>query len=243
MSASEQRQLAIGARLGASPYFTPATGTAIAVYVARPRVKLTATMIQDGIDNALATLGAAVIVQMPTGSEGEKSSASVRLKETYVVRVIENPLINMGTSGTSKSAEDIRDAVMLNLHHFLFQQIGAILTISAHPFAPNLDKLFIAKKLVVYDVFFEMSVGLKPLAKTPDPLIGVEAGIATLTPTGGSAIYYTTDGTYPAPSTAAYPSTAQLYENPFAVTSGTQVLAVAYLPNLLASNEAFLRVP
>jgi len=242
MSASEGRQLAIAARLGADPYFTPATGTAIPVKVARPRASLSGTMIQDSINQALAKLGATAIVQMPTGAKGKKSSGSVMFDEVYVVRIFENPTINMGANGTGKSAEDIRDAVMLTLHHFFFQEIGASLTISEHPFAPNLSKVFIDAKLVVYDVFFEISVGLKAIPKTPDPGISADGLTVTLTPTSGSAIYYTTDGTYPAPSTAAYPSTAQLYATPFAVASGIQVKAVAYLPNLKASNAASLIV-
>jgi hypothetical protein len=56
--------------------------------------------------------------------------------------------------------------------------------------------------------------------------VGSNATLSSIT--GGAAIYYTLDGSWPANSTTVNPAT-NLYNSPFAVTTGQIVRATGYL--------------
>ncbi|MDR1304465.1 MAG: chitobiase/beta-hexosaminidase C-terminal domain-containing protein [Verrucomicrobiales bacterium] len=230
VSPLERLQLDTAARLDAA-----ARLRYVPVNTVRPRENLDATLIQQTINNALAGLlqrngkaGVAIFVGMPTAANDDQLPGP-NLQVTLGVRVIENPLVNMGATGTLQSAEEVALIVLNELHQLNLGLNGAVLYADKNCLAPDLSR---ETSAVIYDCYLRMGLGLKPCYRAMTPRIDVDGDTATLTAADGDAIYYTLDGDYPSPSAAT------LYHGAFPVQPGTLVRAVAYSPTLAASNCA-----
>lgn len=250
----ERLQLDMGAIAQAAPYFGN-----VSVTVNRPRASNTAVMIQDEIDKALLGLvekngaaGAAIVVDMPEGEAPHPESPGPDLLLLCKVRVIENPLINMGPTGTLKSAEDLMLAVLNLFQGRFFQDSGSAMTTDREAYVPMLA--YIDQGMVGYECRFRMRMGLAGPKKTPMPVISGNA-IDGVTIVGAGAIYFSTDGSYPTPTngTALNPPVLDDAGNPIFddqgnpifgeavpinVAAGTLVRAVAYQNNQQASDLA-----
>jgi hypothetical protein len=236
-SVLEQLQLDIGAIVQSAVYFNN-----VPVTIVRPRADLTATMIQTRIDQALQGLtsqnggtGVAVVVDMPQGDVPQPDIPGPQLYLLCPIRVIENPLINMGAGGTLKSCEDLGLAVLNLFAPRFFQDSGSSIVPDKNAMEPNRD--YLQRNLVAYDVRLRMKMGLQGPAKTPMPAISgsVASGVTILVPSGAT-IYYTLDGSYP---WSGNPTALLLASpDPITVTTGTLVRAVATMPNQLASDLA-----
>lgn len=243
MNASQQLQLDVYGRLSAATYFSD-----ISVYLVRPRSKSEALLLQTKIDNALAGLekkngksGVAVRVEMPffevPGSDRELPGPYG--ERVVTVRVIENPLINMSDLGTGKSAEDIYDAVLSELHDFAPRPYDILY--ADRRAAEPVEEL-VKEGKVAYDVSVRQKGGTNPPPKAAQPTIAqVVSNVTLASTTSGAAIYYTVAGgddpgglasSYPWPENPA----AILYSAPFAVTVGDQIRAVAYATGYHASD-------
>lgn len=234
MSPLEQDQADFAARLDADAYFAD-----VGIYLLRPRANLAATAIIQGIEAALNCLslkggkgGAAVTVLMPTGDSPDGNVGGPELEERITVRVQELPLTNMGAQGTLKSAESIALEVLRLLHHF--RSGGQVWYADNQALTPNLE--FAPK--VTYDVTFRRKLVLGTRPKAAMPMLTPEDGAAPQTVTieaaAGAAIYYTLDGSYPAPGAPG----STLYTAPVEVAAATIVRAVAYETGKAASNCA-----
>lgn len=234
MSPLERDQADFAARLSADPYFAD-----IGVYLFRPRANLAATAIVQGIEAALNCFalkagkgGAAVTVLMPTADAADGNVPGPELEERLTVRVQELPLTNMGAKGTLKSAEQIAIEVARLLH--LFQSGGQVWRADTGALTPSLE--FAPK--ITYDVNFRRRLPLAPRTKAALPLITPDEGAtpveASIAAAPGAAIYYTLDGSLPAPGAAG----STLYSAPVAVASAALLRAVAYETGKAASNVA-----
>ena len=232
MSPLERDQADFATRMNASAYFAD-----IGVYVFRPRENLTATLITQRIQQALACLakkagkgGAAVSVLMPTADTPEGNVRGPELEERIIVRVQEDPLVNMGATGTLKSAESIALEVLQLFHHF--RSGGQIWYADTNSLTPNLE--FPGK--VTYDVAFRRKLPLAVPEKSTMPMLSPESGTApqtiTITAVAGAAIWYSLDGSYPAPDAEA----SVLYTEPIELAAPAILRAVAYEPYKQASN-------
>lgn len=256
----EQVQLDMGARLQAHPYFAN-----VPIFVMRPRVAGVATMIQEQINTILSgggiaaqngKLGAAILVDLPTGDVPNLETVGPDIRLGFAVRVFENPLINMGAQGTGISAEDLMLSVLNLNHRWFIQRMGSTMICDKTPFRAL--KEFLAKKILAYDCQFILRMQLQGPVKTPIPIItGDSVNGVTITGIPGAQVWYTLDGTYPWSGNAA----AILLDMPLGTeneeiieaennqvivvdspliqaATGTLVQAVAYKANQQASDLA-----
>ena len=229
----EQFQLDCAARLSSESYFED-----VSVFVIRPRSSAEALLLQTKLDQALSgqaltggKCGVTCTVQMPSAEVPEPNLPGPVFDAALVVRVIENPVINMGPTGTGKSAEDAALAVIGALHQFALENLAV--TASKNALEPQAGELLSGK--VVYDCHFTRRFGLPQQAKVA-PVSITESGalpavVVTLEcATAGAAIYYTLDGSYPTPAAGT------LYGEPFTVTTACKLRATAFLEGLSGSN-------
>lgn len=231
--ALQQLQLDIAAMLKADELFA-----GVQVIVSRPRDAEDATLIQSNIDNALAGWvtvetgetykgGLAVIVMM---SEGEVPAPNVpgpQLELVQTVRVVENPLVNMGADGTQITAEQGALNVLSTLHHW--NPGYGVLTADSR----NALKEVNLEGKVAYDVRFRRDAGTTPRTFVQRPQITIGGSLASITcGTSGAAIYYTLDGSAPSPSTGTLVTTTIDVSE----LTGSTLRAAAFKTGLRASD-------
>lgn len=223
----EQLQLDITGRLDSLPGFLY-----VPVKSIRPRSEAEALLIQTEIDKTLAGLeqkngkgGATAIVQMPTLDVENPDIPGPDLVVTTVVRVLENPQINMGDAGTQSSAETLGLLGLAGLHQW-DPGDGNPLFARGRAMEPNLD----FDGLVGYDILIQCRLGIQPEASVPEPALTLYSGTAALScPLSGAEIRYTLDGSFPGPA-------ATLYASPFSVGAAKLLRAAAYKDGLLPSH-------
>lgn len=209
----------------------------VPLYVSRPRSEDDALQIVSDIDAALAGMttkagksGLAVIVLLPLAEVPEPDVPGPQLELILTLRVIELPLVNMGSTGTGITAEQCALNILQSLH--LWNRGTQVLTADRKAITPRSEDGKIS-----YDVKLRQRQGMSMQAKCQRPVITNSAGMITLsTGTSGAALYYTTDGSTPAASNAA----ATLYSAPFATPdAGTELRVMATKANLASSDIAF----
>jgi len=176
--------------------------------------------------------GASIEVLMPSLSSALPDTAGpvCTLEQKFLVK--EQPTVNQGANGTGLSAEQI--AVNIAQTFQLFFLGGPI---QGFYTAPSFYEYAAAPKDVLYVpllVTLRATFALTPLTRTATPAASAAAETVTLTdqqPGGGSALYYTTDGSFPG---AGNPN-ATVYTTPFTVASGTVVRTAAYHGGLQGS--------
>lgn len=239
MSPLERLQADLYGRLEADDYFDD-----VGVFLLRPREQESFAQIQSRVDQALAGLvkrggkaGAAVMVLMPTADAIDRNAPGPLLNFQIVVRVVELPVINMGTSGSLKSAEEIALRVHQLGHHFNPGRGGTLLS---HPDAltPAADEK--DDRRVVIDCRFELRGGVAAVGKVARPSITPAAGgsvpqsVTLACATAGAALWYTLDDSLPTPGNTA----ATLYSGAFNVSSAATLRVGAFATDLLPSDVA-----
>lgn len=180
--------------------------------------------------------GASIEVLMPTlkGALADSAGPVCTLEQRFLVK--EQPTINQGANGTGLSAEQI--AVQIAQTFQLFFLGGGLQGFYAAPtfyryLEPSSNAPFVALEVTLHATF-----QLTALARTLTPAVSVTGETVTLIdqqPGGGSALFYTTDGSFPGGGNAA----ALPYTAPFAVAGGTLVRTAAYngaLPGSMIDN-------
>lgn len=230
----ETLQADLHARLAADPFFSD-----VDVVLARPRAKVGFVEIQTRVDSALAGLrktngksGAALAVLMPDAAITDPDAPGPRMEITFTVRVQELPIINMGTGGTGKSAEELALRVM-QLGHQFYAGAGATLYGKDIAPLPATD----GTTTLGLDVTFSLKSGAAAYAKAAAPLIAASQPTApatiTLTVPPGATCFYTTDGSYPTAAATAYTA-------PFTLSTAGQVRAISLITAKQQSNVTSL---
>jgi hypothetical protein len=263
-SVLEQLQLDMGGRIQAHPSFAN-----VPVKIIRPRDQASALLIQTEIDQALEGItlingvgGVTVLVNMPSADVPNPEIPGPRMAVILTARVIENPLVNMGTQGTGVSAEDYALEILNLFSPWYNQDLGGSVVPAKQAMDPVAD--FIAQGKIAYDLRFTVPMGLIGPPKVARPVInGTTSTGALIAAAAGLEVYYTLDGSYPAPQNSAavllgaallddegHPIVTdnglQLYSNTgnIPLTSGMRVRAVAYSTSTTqASDLASLLVP
>ncbi len=221
-------------KLLSEPYFNN-----IAIFLIREkRMQSEINAALSGIAGRNGCGGATIEVLFPTLLQPLEDTPGpvCTLQQKFIVKTQET--INQGAGGTGLSVEQI--AVNLAQTFQLFFLGGP------------LQGFYVAGNFYEYVVFepeapfigvavtLHATFALTALSRTvgPQPSTSDSGGnvLVTLTdqqPGGGSAIYYTTDGTFPGygNTNAGNPSrlgTAQLYTTPFTVPSGATIRTAAY---------------
>src|SRR5580658_10741561 len=169
--------------------------------------------------------GASIEVLMPTLKSAlpDTPGPVCTLEQKFIVK--EQPTVNQGANGTGLSVEQIAVNIAQTFQLFFLggpmQGFYTAPTFYEYLSAPG-DAPFIPLAVTLRATF-----ALTALTRTLVPAASAAAETVTLTdqqPGGGSALYYSTDGSFPG---SGNPN-AILYSTPFTVASGTVVRAAAY---------------
>lgn len=177
-----------------------------------------------------AKIGACVVVLMPTLTNDAPNAPGPRSIVRMTCQVIDQPLMNLGASGTGKSASQIAERVRMICHHFSTGR-GNVYTFAAQDPIP----MEVGKNS--YGVAFTRLGGDAPPRKVGTPVIAATADTApaTLTitcATAGAAILYTLDGSPPFSGNPA----ALTYSAPVDLAEPATVRAAAWLTAYQASD-------
>lgn len=221
-SALLQDQLDAFARLQAD-----ATFAAVPVLLQRKGVTESDIEIALGTLNAKSGLaGALAVVLMPTLEPDSPDAPGPRYRVVLSVQVIEQPLINLGDSGTGQTAEQLAERVRQLLHHASFGRGGSWAFSGMDPLEQGEGK-------ISYAVKFSRLAGDASGDRLVPPGLALAAGIVTATHADAvAALWYTLDGSYPWPGN----STATLYTAPVALSAPTTLRAAAYRTGYQASS-------
>ena len=187
--------------------------------------------------NGKVGVGALVMMPMITGED--PNIATPQGDVLFPVHIIEQPEINMASGGTGVTAEQWALLVRAFFHQWsdrgqiiLMQDTQAIQPI------PGLEEQY--KGCVGYQVLFRGRLADQSYPQCATPSFSCDAsGNVTLSTNDGSAIYYTTDGSFPGPGNTAGTHgacTAILYAAPFQVPSGTVVNYASFQAGLRGSD-------
>ena len=149
-----------------------------------------------------------------------------------VVRVIENVPVNQDPdTGTNFAAADAAETICSLLHHFQPDSATGPVVAEKPTITLGNDPTHLS-----YDCRFKTSGGLGlVLPQVTQPVATNTAGLISLTgATAGAAVFYTLDGSNPAPRNGT------LYTAPFAPGTGLTVKARAYLAGYLTSDTITL---
>ncbi len=206
----------------------------VPVMIFRPRDSAEALKIQSSIDSALAGMvkkagkaGLAVMVFMPEAEALQPNTPGPQLELVLTLRVYENPLINESASGTGITAEQCALNILSSLHHWT--RGNQTLVANRKAIKPVDDKA----GRIVYDVNVRQDTAAPVKTRCSAPVI-VDGGltVSITSATEAAAIYYTQDGSTPAPGNAA----ATLYAGAFEPVSQATIRAAAYKSGLCTSS-------
>jgi hypothetical protein len=153
---------------------------------------------------------------MPTMDVPEPNVPGPQMQITLSIRVLENPLVNMGAAGGGQSAESIGLNVLSGLHHWDPGLASSPLYAAERAMEPN--EQFPGK--VAYDVFLRTRLGVAPQAR--GPAVRAERYQNTVALHCCEPVRYTLDGSLPLPEST-------LYTAPVALAPG-QILRAASFP-------------
>lgn len=211
----------------------------VPVNIYRPRDSGEALKIQTAIDSALAgkvkkngKAGLAVCVFMPEAETLQPNAPGPMLELVLTLRVYEDVTINESASGTGITAEQCALNILASLHHWTRGNQTVIADKKA--IRPVEDRA-----RIIYDVNVRLNAAPPFAARVAAPVITEEEiNVSIACATSGAAIYYTQDGSTPAPGNEA----ATLYAAPFEPAPQAFIRAAAYKSGLLSSNIAEAQV-
>lgn len=205
--------------------------------------------IQSRVDQFLAKVGIGVV--LGTSRLGKpvadiQGGGSLYFEEIiFHATIFENVPVNRASSGTGKFASTVAETVAVVLHWHKPVNISECLICVQGPTMVPYEN----KELLVYDVAFRTNGGIKvnPIISTiaTPTIVIVDNGDGTSTITLAcstlySQIWYTTDGSFPAPLDGTNMPRAP-YTVPFVVNNitnaagGTKVQVRAWLPGYIPS--------
>ena len=163
--------------------------------------------------------GLAVLVLLPGFAPQEPDAPGPQGRVTVVLQIIENTTVNGGSGGVGRSAFVLGHDILRFFHHRSLNGAGVIFADELGLQPMSIDETVSAD--VGYELTLALPVGVRPLARALAPVATLADGLITLMASeSGSAVYYTTDGSYPVGGA--------LYAAPFAAPpAGSVVRAVA----------------
>ena len=208
-----------------------------------PVIALRKERIQSEFDATLSGInpkgghaGVGVEVLMPALDSASPNSPGPFCTIKVLLRVKENPLVNLGLMGTQKTAEAVATRILQLLHGLGLPGILTS-TLYAAPQAISPSTEFLP--LVAYYVEVHAAFKFTPLAKLSAPQIVCPVlSVVISHPDSAATLYYTTDSSFPGPGNAA----AQVYAAPFAVSAGTYIRAAAYKSGYAGSDAAMSEI-
>jgi hypothetical protein len=198
-------------------------------------------MIEEQIEQALGGLsekngksGIVSIVMMPDAQPvGDSGDA---LEITIIVRIIEDRLINEGSSGTGITASQL----MLHLKQVLGRRaLRGSYTIT-HAQRAAMEEISLPDDRKAHELRMVLTRSLDRLAKVARPSVTIDTGVMTITcATEGAELWWSANGDWPGPANAQ----SWLYELPVSLTEEiTEVRVVGYEPTMQPSDDVIKEV-
>lgn len=194
------------------------------------------TKFKGGVeDKEAGKAGVAFTVLMPFAGVESPDVPGPEFHVRTIVRVQENSVLNMGVSGTHKSAEEIALEVCRALHQWCPNGVCSQLVCTRD--AVKWNERYVDQGLWTYDVEVEATFSIEPPRQVTPPLIAIDGewpqATATITcATDGATILYTLDGSLPYELNPH----AVTYAGPFTVAEPCTIYAVAVREDLAPSN-------
>lgn len=192
--------------------------------------------IEAGIDRALGPLkgkggktGVCVMIVTAKAGPKEDSEFGPVWELSHMLRVLESPIVNRGSSGTLKEPTAIAERIATTLHGITPASAASPLMIEAPGITPADDPRYPG-----VDIAFTTSGVLSAtLTAAATPSITDNAGTLTLAcATAGAALFYTTNGKRPSPRNGT------LYTAPITPAADLTVQVRAWLAGYLPSATA-----
>lgn len=182
------------------------------------------------IEQAIGRLGVCVSLMTPRTNVPSPNIPGPYFDLFIDAYVGENVLLNRYGGGTGKKASDIAEAVLAAGHlQYYDLQTEALLAVGCELVDKTDDEL-------IWKASFKTSGGVGisglPAVVTPGITDDGAGGITLTCATGGAAMFYTTNGSFPSPRNGT------LYTAPFIVASGTQVRVSGWLAGYSVSAVA-----
>lgn len=229
----------LAARLESDPFFAD-----IPVIVAvKGNISRQLEVKQAVITEKLGRRGVAVIVLQVVADDVYEGVPAAPMKLRPSFQVMENVELNYDGQGTKKSARKISRQIVQNMKIASLQGLVQSLK-CARPAIEPVNAADLADTMVCEQVNFEclefsdqqINFCLPPVLAQ----VGTTNTFTLATGTGGAAIWFTVDGSYPYPGDQdSFPgSTSVQYTDAIALTPGTpvQVRACAYLDGYIPSS-------
>lgn len=200
-------------------------------------VSLRKEVIASRLDFALLTktarngrMGCGGVVEMPTFLVPQSNAPGPQGAFEISVLIAEMPTINMSTTGTKQTAEEVALLVLEAGHRFFVRDVAEFVA-GRQAMEPAED--FDQAGHVAYRVRFAFLFANQQRLRVAMPEIVEDAGRVTLTcATADAQIYYTLDDTFPGPGNPG----AVRYTDAFDVVSGQLLRVAAYKDGLLGSD-------
>ena len=187
------------------------------IFHARPRVEnvggtvtaITDTTIQQALNKALmgltkrsAKAGIGIMRDMPRFVDGGSLSNVASGVLEMSITVQENPLVNMGASGTGEDCESWALAVVAELQSWGMvstadgRKSGSVVVLDKEAIRPVAMEG--SDAMVSYAVTFSRTIAFtRPQRCTAPTITAVSGGVTLATGTAGASILYTLNGEYP----------------------------------------------
>jgi len=199
--------------------------------------------MRSDVDKALAgakpkngKAGITVQVMMPALVKPQPNTPGPLCSIRVLIRVQENPAINLGAHGTGKTAEAVGVMVLQLIHGFSLPGIAS--TFFAEPGEAMVSNQSFAP-LVTYDITMESLFPMAMLPKLATPnIVCPEFSLSITHQDATATLYYTTNSSFPGPGNAA----AKAYNAPISVTVGQIIRAAAYKTGYAGSDAAMSEI-
>lgn len=195
-------------------------------------------MIEEEIKKALSGLeakngkcGIAVVVMLPDVEGESVNSAAPAMRLVAKMRVIENRLVNEGSTGTGITSSLLCSHLLQVLNRRSFRGRSALY--------PDLKRMIVEVPLPdgesCHELTLIQNVTPDALPKVATPTVTQESAAIVLgCTTAGASLYYTLDGSFPGSGNAA----AALYAAPITLEPGMHSMRVcAQKEGMQASND------
>lgn len=179
-------------------------------------------------------VGACILVMLPTSDVDTPNvpGPDFDLKQSFLV--LEHPEINAGTIGTKKSAGAIALEIVKLFHQSRTSPLVQTWNAGAAAIVPDTSFTTLDAWVVTLGALWRQDAPARCLAPVLTPAGTGPITITATCATAGAAIWYTTDGSYPASDNPA----ATLYTAPVTVATSCTLIAAAEKAGLQQSSIA-----
>jgi len=195
--------------------------------------------LESQVERALNRIGLMAVVTTPLANIGHQDTTTPYFDDVHaLIRIYENVMVNKTRHDvTYRSCLEMAEITVATVHHFKPDGINEVwvpenptITLGNDPMDLCYDCRFTTQAGIIHTIP-QIALPTVTAADLGDGTASVTVACATT----GAAVFYTTDGTYPAPRKLDG-TAGSLYSAPFIVADGAVVKVRAWLAGYLASD-------